>query len=319
MWATRDLQFMLSVARSSILGKIAGDLDRALAERRVSGAPGRATGRTLAAGDGWSVSDVVCTSGPRDRAFEEQHDGVSVAIVIAGTFEYRSSRGRHLMTPGSFLLGNPGECFECGHEHAAGDRCISFHYQPEAFADLLKESGARRGGFQSSRMPPARASSALVARTALALSQSSSDSWEELALDVAGAAVRIGSEPARGATTVQRDIAARVTDSVRTIERDPSAPRTLSALAAGASVSPFQFLRAFRTLTGVTPHQYILRTRLRAAATRIADDDAHIIDVALDAGFGDLSNFNHAFRAEFGVTPRAFRRAEFRNSSTIGR
>jgi AraC-like DNA-binding protein len=51
-----------------------------------------------------------------------------------------------------------------------------------------------------------------------------------------------------------------------------------------------------------------LRTRLRAAATRLASETARILDVALDAGFGDVSNFNRAFRAEFGVSPREFRR-----------
>ena len=29
--------------------------------------------------------------------------------------------------------------------------------------------------------------------------------------------------------------------------------------------------------------------------------------MALDGGFGDVSNFNHAFRAEFGVSPRIYR------------
>jgi len=32
-----------------------------------------------------------------------------------------------------------------------------------------------------------------------------------------------------------------------------------------------------------------------------------VLDVALDCGFGDVSNFNRAFRAEFGVSPRKFR------------
>ena len=31
------------------------------------------------------------------------------------------------------------------------------------------------------------------------------------------------------------------------------------------------------------------------------------VDVALDCGFGDVSNFMRAFRAEFGVTPRGWR------------
>jgi AraC family transcriptional regulator len=315
MLASRDLERMLRRARLGILGKIASDLDRALSDRRVSGAPGQATSRALARGDGWSVADIVCTSGPRDRAFEEQHAGVAVAIVVAGTFEYRSPRGRHLMTPGSFLLGNPSECFECGHEHAAGDRCVSFQFQPELFSELVGEGLPRRDSFQSSRLPPTRASAALVARTAIALAPSSNTSWEELALDVAVTAVRLGGAQLRGANDLSAEAIAHVTQIVRAIERDPAAPRALSELAAAAGLSRFQFLRVFRTLTGVTPHQFILRTRLRAAAARIADDDTTIIDVALDAGFGDLSNFNHAFRAEFGVTPRAFRA----HSPTINR
>jgi AraC-like DNA-binding protein len=297
---------MVRAARPGILGKIAGDLDRALADRRLNGAPGQAMARTLAKGDGWIVSDIVCTSGPRDRSFEEAHSGVSVAIVIAGSFEYRSARGRHLMTPGSFLLGNPGECFECGHEHAAGDRCVSFHYDPRFFEALLAGSNASLDGFESSRIAPVRASSELVAQTILALGPSPSMSWEELAIDVAVAAARLASGPP-ATINVARRTGAYVTDCVRMIERDPSAATSLDALASGAGLSPFQFLRAFRSLTGVTPHQFILRARLRFAAARIADDDARIIDIALDAGFGDLSNFNHAFRAEFGATPTAFR------------
>jgi AraC-like DNA-binding protein len=34
---------------------------------------------------------------------------------------------------------------------------------------------------------------------------------------------------------------------------------------------------------------------------------AQVVDIALDSGFGDVSNFNRMFRAEFGVSPREFR------------
>ena len=85
------------------------------------------------------------------------------------------------MTPGSLLLGNPGQSFECLHAHGAGDRCIAFRFSPRL-------------------------------------------------------------------------------------------------------------------------------VRLRAAALHVAADEARIIDAAGAAGFEDLSNFNHAFRAEFGVAPRNYRR-----------
>ena len=49
------------------MGKIAVALQEALKRRRERGEAGRAVGRSIAAGQGWSVGDVTCTSGPQDR------------------------------------------------------------------------------------------------------------------------------------------------------------------------------------------------------------------------------------------------------------
>jgi AraC family transcriptional regulator len=97
------------------------------------GEPGRIETRLLAIGDGWTVKDVVCSCGPGDLPYDEQHDEVAIAVVTSGTFQYRGSgsNGREMMTPGSLLLGSPGQCFECGHEHGVGDRCLSFRFTPE--------------------------------------------------------------------------------------------------------------------------------------------------------------------------------------------
>src|SRR5271157_3579587 len=81
----------------------------------------------LASGPGWRVKDVTCSAGPHDRPFEEQHDLVCVAAVTRGTFQYRTPNGRATLVPGALMLGNPGACFECGHKHGVGDRCLSFH------------------------------------------------------------------------------------------------------------------------------------------------------------------------------------------------
>jgi AraC-like DNA-binding protein len=61
-------------------------------------------------------------------------------------------------------------------------------------------------------------------------------------------------------------------------------------------------------VTGITPHQYVRRARLREAGMRLVAEPGKVLDLALDSGFGDVSNFNRAFRAEFGMSPIAFRR-----------
>jgi AraC-like DNA-binding protein len=57
---------------------------------------------------------------------------------------------------------------------------------------------------------------------------------------------------------------------------------------------------------GVTPHQYVLRVRLRRAAKLLARGGMAVTEVALECGFADLSNFVRTFRRAAGVPPARF-------------
>ena len=283
-------------------------------------APGRTDVRILAQGDGWSAADVVCTCGPHDRAFEEQHSGFCVAVVLAGSFQYRSRPGRELMTPGSLLLGEPGQYFECSHEHAAGDRCVSFRYTPEYIdAVVAPVIAPRRADFRVPKLPPLRSLSRTVAQVWAVAEKTPGGTLESLAIDLAVQAATLAGtgDLASGFSRIPPSAEARVTRVVRHIERYPEQEIALSELAREAGLSRYHFLRVFESITGVTPHQFILRTRLRNAAQRLIADPTRILDIALDCGFGDVSNFNRAFRKEFGVAPRAYRSGAREPESTL--
>ncbi len=290
------------------MAKIAVTTDRATPRSVHPGASARPTLRILGQGDGWRVAEVICTAGPHDRPFEERHEQPAVAVVVAGTFQYRSTTGRSLMTPGSLLLGNPGQVFECGHEHGSGDRCLSFWYAPDYFERVAADVGARgaRLGFPVPRLPPSRALSRLVAQACARLG-GAEGSWEELGLRLAAGAVNLAAGLPAAGPDAPPSALARVTRAVRRIERDADTPLTLGTLAGEAGLSPYHFLRTFEGLTGATPHQYLRRARLRRAAERLATGRGRVVDVAFASGFGDVSNFNRAFRAEFGVSPRRYR------------
>jgi AraC-like DNA-binding protein len=295
------------------LGKIAVELGSGSTPFVVSDTPNQLVKRQLACGYGWSVSDVICHAGPNVRSAEEQHTGVCVAIVSAGSFQYESSAGRELMIPGSLLLGNPGQYFQCSHEHGVGDRCISFAYEPQFIDDLAADAGVRIRStrFSSLRVPPQRRLANLVARACAGVAGSSTSTatertklWEEIAQELAVQALEPASEgPGRGSSPAAE---ARVTRILRMIETRPGEEHDLATLAREARLSRYHFLRVFQQLTGLTPHQYVLRSRLRHAAIRLHLERKRILDIALDSGFGDVSNFNHAFRAEFGVSPRLY-------------
>src|ERR1700730_3293905 len=140
---------------------------------------------SLASGRGWRVDDLRCTSGPRDRPFEEQHNGMCIAIVTSGTFTYRTAQGTAVLAPGAALLGNDGLCFECGHEHGVGDRCLSFRFSPEFVESLVSElPGARRLAFTLPNLPPLPELIPGVADAAAARDGGGDVPFEELALSL---------------------------------------------------------------------------------------------------------------------------------------
>jgi AraC-like DNA-binding protein len=254
------------------------------------------------------VSDVICSAGPRNQPFEEQHSQTSIAIVVSGTFQYRTSTGCELMMPGSLLLGNAGDCFTCGHEHGTGDRCVSFSYTQEFCERFAADDGVALPPFKTPRLAPVRALSPLVAKALELLMMPDRPRFEELGIQVLLHSLQLECGTPHQAHAEPSSLA-RVTRVVRMIDDDTDAPHDLISLARIARLSPYHFLRMFEGLTGTTPHQYLLRLRLRRAAIQLRTEPERIIDIALDCGFGDVSNFNRAFRAEFGVSPRMYRSA----------
>lgn len=264
--------------------------------------------RLLASGPGWSVCDVVCKAGPADRPFEEQHHHFCIAAVTEGTFQYRSARGTAVLAPGALLLGAHGSSFECGHEHAVGDRCLSFGFAPSEFEKLVSDvEGARSASFPAPRLPPVDCLLPLLAAAEAARDHNDAQELEELAFRLAGAVVRILNDARRPSRSPTFKDERRITRALRRIEAHAEERLSLSLLADEAGMSPYHFLRSFRQIVGMTPHQFVLRARMHRAAVRLRRSGDTVSAVAFAAGFNDLSTFNRRFKRVTGVSPTAFR------------
>jgi len=267
--------------------------------------------RLLASGPGWGVSDIVCSADPRDRPFEERHDAVCIAAVTHGSFQYRSALGAAVLAPGAVLLGNAGSCFECGHEHGNGDRCVSFHFAPDHLESIVAAvPGALHMAFTIPRLPPMPSLIPLLARMESARDDVDGAEFEELALRLAGAVTvaLVGAAKPAGSPSARDE--RRITVALRRIEAEAHEHLALADLAHEAAMSPYHFLRTFQQLVGMTPHQFVLRTRLHRAAVRLRQSDETVSAIAFDTGFGDLSTFNRRFRKVMGLSPSAYRAAE---------
>src|SRR5262245_34594827 len=88
-----------------------------------------------------SVVDYQCSARPGDHAFVEHHAAYSLAYVRCGSFGYRAGSRSYELVAGSLLVGRAGVEYLCTHDHAHGDRCLSFQPGP-ALVDAIGERAA---------------------------------------------------------------------------------------------------------------------------------------------------------------------------------
>lgn len=101
----------------------------------------------------------------------------------------------------------------------------------------------------------------------------------------------------------------------RTIEciRDNLAHHfTLSELARAVGLSPFHFVRAFKSSVGVAPHRYLLERRIERARVLLATTTLSITDVGSQVGYDDPGYFSRIFRREVSLTPSRYRQVHRR-------
>jgi AraC-like DNA-binding protein len=85
------------------------------------------------------------------------------------------------------------------------------------------------------------------------------------------------------------------------IDRNPARPLPVERLGRMAGLSTFHFIRAFRAVTGQTPHQYLRARRIARAQEQLVS-------------FRSLGSFSAVFRRLTGESPTAYRAARRRSA-----
>lgn len=258
-------------------------------------------GVTVLRHDAVTIFDYRCEVRPGDKPVAELHESMSVSYVRRGSFGYNARGKSYELVAGSVLIGNAGDEFTCTHDYVHGDECLSFHFAPE-----IAEEIAPAAFWRSGVLPPL-ANFAVAAEIAQASAEGNSHvGLDEAGLLLAHRAASAVSAKHAGLRVSERD-RRRAVDAAMWLDANCESEVSLQRASSMAGLSIFHFLRVFTRAVGITPHQYVMRARLRRAARLLANTDSAVTDIALDCGFNDLANFTRAFRRAAGRAPSAFR------------
>ena len=83
---------------------------------------------------------------------------------------------------------------------------------------------------------------------------------------------------------------------------------SIGELSQRTGLSPRQFDRKFKDAFGISPQQFILKTRILAGCDGLANLQSSISDLAFELGFCDQSSFTRHFQKHMGVTPLQYRK-----------
>lgn len=233
------------------------------------------------------------------------HDALVIAVTEAGGAEF-TSRGRTEEARDNVLLVfNPDEPHSGRMARSRHWRYRSLYLEREALAEVGRLVGTGGAPYFTDNLYGDADLIAAFSRLHAGLEQEGNDLQRQGML-----AECFGTLLGRYSST-RRGIAGGPRDEILFRRLLPvlqdrfAEPLTLEDLAGPLGLTPFQLIRLFRRVTGLTPHAYLTQIRLRAAL-RLLKGRTPIADVALTVGFFDQSALTKHFKRAFGITPRQY-------------
>jgi AraC-like DNA-binding protein len=254
------------------------------------------------------LTEIVRSAHPADEVIpaieEEREQSHSITFVESGEFAVGAGDDEWLLGERGVLISRPGAIYRYMHSrHAPRDVCVTLRFHDSA-GDACARELAHSG------VAPRVTNRIAFLRWEL---DALVDGGDAMAVDAWTAELLAALREPHGDDRLHRAsqlrwYAERVDAVRKTIESRYAEPHSLASLASSVAISPFQFARVFRQLTGRPPHRYLIDVRLDAAR-RMLLDRVSVTDACFDAGFSSLSHFIHLFKRRFDCTPSSLRRS----------
>jgi AraC-like DNA-binding protein len=231
------------------------------------------------------------------------HDTFAIGVIESGATHLRTRRGEWLGRPGTILAFSPGEM------HSADPLADTGYTYRMVYptVEFMRRLGVEREPLFTTPVIDDPALGRALHDAHIPIMEGVGGHRAELRLlGVLGSLVT--------KYAVRRDVPAfeddaRIVEQAQSCLRDQFASRpSLDDLAKVCAVSPFQLIRKFRRVLGVTPFAYLAQFRVNRAQAMLASGNT-LSDVAYSCGFSDQSHMTRAFKQVVGIPPGQYARA----------
>lgn len=94
-----------------------------------------------------------------------------------------------------------------------------------------------------------------------------------------------------------------IQNAISFIKRNYSKQIGLDDIAKSAAISRSHLSNSFKSVTGMSPYNFLITTRIEKAVELLKNTDEKIMNVSLECGFTSLTSFNKSFKNSVGITP----------------
>jgi AraC family transcriptional regulator len=275
-------------------------------------------------------SSYILKTKAKDLCWKYSGAHLSIKSAVTGQALYETNNGRYMPTKDTYLILNPEQsvCVTVG-EHAETQGIII--YFAEGFAEEVYRSMTAQTDLLLDAPQMAKAARLEFVQRLYPqdniLSPALSVLWNSL--DIYGAeqawyeeqlhrimqqllhvhwnvCQEIASLPALRATT-REEIYRRIYRARDYIAASIDQPLTLNEMARVACLSPNHFMRMFKQVFRLTPHQYLTNLRLERAKWLLHQPELPITEICFLVGFDSLGYFSWLFHRRVGISPQAYR------------
>lgn len=245
---------------------------------------------------------IDCVEANSTRRFARHtHEQFGIGVIVRGAQVSASGRGPVEAGAGDVITVNPGEVHDGVPIGDHGRHWRMAYLDPDVIAALVRD--IKDDSRDCELRHPVLRSPELARVFAALWTALQADTQplhtEALLIDLTSAL--LADKPI--STTLKAPASIRRAREL--IDDDPARPLELADLAQAACVSKFQLLRGFSTLTGLTPHAYLMQKRTDLAR-RLIKTGVSLANAAIASGFADQSHMTRVFAAKYGVTPGAY-------------